>query len=343
MNTIPRNPSGAKVGTITAEQVIVAIPTLNEKAHIERCLRSLIDGEAFCAEVQFVVVDGGSTDRTREIVAELSAHYNNIELIHNPDKLQSAGINRVASECGRREHEILVRCDAHAAYPPGYIRRVVAAFETLPDAASVTGVLDARGNNCFQKAAAWAVDTRLGSGGSGHRGGSVSKWVDHGHHAGFRLSWFQQLGGYDPTFSHNEDAEYDMRLTQAGGRVWLDHNLRVDYVMRPSWRKLFLQYWRYGKGRARTCLKHNIRPGARQVIPTAALILQIVSLIVGLVQPWALVVPALYLSALLAVSLAATAQLRSLCGLWAGAALFAIHNAWAGGFLYGLAMRREPA
>lgn len=315
--------------------VIVAIPTLNEATYIESCLSSLMD-DPFCDGVLFAVADGGSTDGTQPIVQKIAQQRSNLILVDNPEVLQSAGINRVVESLAGSGHRFLVRCDAHAVYPEGFVRRVVEALETRSDAASVVGVLDARGQGCFQRAAAWVVDTPLGSGGSAHRGGTRSCWVDHGHHAGFRLDWFRRIGGYDPTFSHNEDAEYDERLKQAGGRVWLDGTLRTDYVMRPTPYALWRQYWRYGKGRARTVRKHALRPRVRQIIPALALLVHVVALLLALIWPPALVVPVLYIAVLAAVSGVAVFRMRSTCGLWAGVALFIIHNAWGAGFLRGM-------
>lgn len=68
------------------------------------------------------------------------------------------------------------------------------------EAEALATVMDSLGETCFQRGAAWAMETRLGSGGSGHRGGRTSGWVDHGHHAGFRLETFREVGGYDTGF-----------------------------------------------------------------------------------------------------------------------------------------------
>jgi len=337
----PADPSGNE--GLRPEHVLAVIPALNEARHVEECLASLMESDAFCERVLFVVADGGSTDGTREIVRALAAKRRNLVLLDNPEMLQSAGINRAALELAGPDHRILVRCDAHARYPNGYVRRVAEALAARPEAASVVGVLDARGHNCFQRASAWVVDTPFGSGGSAHRGGIRSGWVDHGHHAGFRLEWFRHLDGYDPGFSHNEDAEYDVRLTRAGGRLWLDGALRTDYVMRPTPRALWVQYWRYGKGRARTVLKHRMRPRLRQIAPALSLILQGLCLLIAPLWPPALGVPALYLAVLAAISIVASVRMRSACGMWAGVALLIIHTAWGAGFIRGLARGGDGA
>lgn len=318
---------------IPPHAVIVAVPALNEEAAIEDCLLSLMADDPFMVDVLVVVSDGGSKDRTIAIVETLRKRFANLHIQRNPLKLQSAAVNAVVSGCARSEHTVLVRCDAHAVYPNGYVRDVVASLAAQPDAASVAVPMDSKGHTGFGRAAAWIVDTKLGSGGSAHRGGTQSHWVDHAHHAGFRLPWFRKIGGYDPSFSHNEDAEYDHRLGLAGGKIWLDTDIRLDYHMRDTLPKLAKQYWNYGRGRARTILKHRMKPRLRQMIPVIHVILLILAILLAQVAPVFWAYPLFYLVVLAGVSLKGVGAISSLSGLWAGPALGAMHVAWGLGFL----------
>lgn len=326
--------------TFQPEQVLIAIPALNEAAHIETCIRSLLQDDPALVHVTCVVADGGSQDGTQDLVRALGQDFPNIHLVENPQRYQSAGVNRVVEHCAKDQHVYLVRCDAHSVYPAGYVRRIIETFHKVPEAASVATVMDATGRSCFQQASAWIVDTPFGSGGSAHRGGSRSGWVDHAHHAGFRLDWFRRIGGYDPDFTHNEDAEYDHRLGLAGGRVWLATDIRMDYQMRPTPWGLVRQYWAYGKGRARTVLKHRMRPRLRQIVPVLNLLLLLLCLALSLLWLPFLAWPLFYVLCLCAISVAALVGLRSACGLWAGVVLAVIHNAWALGFLVQVVLRR---
>ena len=256
-----------------ASQIIVAVPALNEADFIAACLTSLGLDTPEMAQVIFVVADGGSTDGTRDIVADMAQSRGNLHLLDNPAKLQSAGVN-----------------------------------------------------------AAWIVDTPLGSGGASHRGGKASRFVDHGHHAAFDRESFNEIGGYDARFSHNEDAEYDRRLTEAGGRIWLDAGIRLTYFMRPTPRALARQYYTYGRGRMRTLLKHGDRPKLRQMLPVVLLCICILSLGAGaLIHPWGFAAVLGYGAILLGASLWVATRHRSLCGLWAGVALGLMHLSWAVG------------
>lgn len=315
---------------VAGEHVLAVIPVLNEALHVEACVRSLMTGDDRLRDVRLVVVDGGSKDETRELVTRLSAAFPNLSLIDNPERLQSAAVNLAARACGQGR-KVMVRCDAHAIYPPGYIMRVADSLMAR-GVESVATPMDAVGESCFQKANAFIVDTPLGSGGSAHRGGRVSGFVDHGHHAGFDLAAFLANDGYDPTFSHNEDGEYDRRLRARGGRIFLDADIRLTYLPRASAVGLARQYFNYGKGRARNLMKHGDMPRLRQMIPPATLVACVAGVLLAPVWQWALMAPVGYVGLLAIASVYVALKMKSWCGLLAGAASAIMHMSWSAGF-----------
>lgn len=327
--------SRAAPRAVAGADVLVAIPVLNEEVHIEACVRSLMKGDQRLASVEFAIVDGGSTDRTRSIVADLIDEFPNLRLLYNPKGLQSAAVNLAARDLGMGRR-ILVRCDAHSIYPQGFVMAVADSLNRR-GVASVVVPMDAVGRTCFQRAAAWIVDTPLGSGGSAHRGGRKSMFVDHGHHAGFDLKTFLHVGGYDETFSHNEDAEFDKRLRDAGGRIFLDADIRLRYLPRRTASALARQYFNYGKGRARTILTHGEPPRLRQMIPVATLAACVLGIAVSPLTLWGLALPGGYLAILALASIGIALKRRSFCGLMAGPASAIMHMSWAVGFLRQLA------
>lgn len=323
---------------VAGADVLVTVPVFNEAAHIETCIRSLMTGDDRLRDIRFVVVDGGSTDETCGIVRGLFLEFPNLELLHNPEQLQSAGINLAARACGAG-CRILVRCDAHSIYPPNFIMQVADSLDRR-GVVSLVVPMDAVGKTCFQRANAWIVDTPLGSGGSAHRGGRKSMFVDHGHHAGFDLRTFLNAGGYDETFSHNEDAELDTRLRKTGNRIFLDADIRLSYLPRSGVVSLVRQYFNYGKGRARTLMKHGEKPRLRQLIPPATLLACLLGLAVAPFTLWGLIPPGGYLAALALASIAVAVKHRSACGLLAGLASATMHMSWSVGLLLQLILDR---
>jgi len=319
--------------------ILVVIPTLNEARTIETVIASLLADPPPDARVALVVADGGSSDGTQAIVAGVAARRPEVQLLQNPHRLQSAAVNLAARQHGNGV-DVLVRCDAHAIYPVGFVRQLVESLDRT-GADAVVVPMDSTGDNCVQRAVAWVSDTLVGSGGSAHRGGRRSAFVDHGHHAAFRMASFLRAGGYDESFTHNEDAELDCRQRALGSRIWLDADIRLAYHPRATLGALWRQYFNYGRGRSRTVRRHPGSWRPRQLAVPANLVLCIAGIALAPLLPAALVLPLAYLGALGWVSLHVAFARRSVCGLLAGPAAFVMHNAWALGFFNGMLTMHE--
>jgi succinoglycan biosynthesis protein ExoA len=244
---------------------LIVVPCLNESAHIEGLIDTLISQSQGTGSL-IVIADGGSTDGTVDKVKQAAAQHDSLKYLFNPQRLQSAAVNLAVATYGA-DFEYVIRIDAHAGYPTDYITQLISAAKAK-SAASVVVSMDTIGTSDMQTAVAIAQNSKLGNGGSDHRlNAGDGRWVDHGHHALMRIDAFQEVGGYDESFSHNEDAELDQRLTQAGHKIWLTGKTHIDYFPRDSFAGLARQYFGFGAGRARTVLKHKIMPRARQLIP----------------------------------------------------------------------------
>lgn len=315
------------------EQVTIIIPTLDEERYLERCLRSLVPPGPPPAELrEILVVDGGSTDDTVAIAKGLAAgELPMIRVLHNPGRIQSAAFNLAMREADSQSTSLL-RCDAHAEYAPGFIGRAVSTLaETRAGVVGFSAVPAAE--DTFQRAVAFAQSSWIGVGGSRYRQGGASGWVDSAMHGCFSAAAVRQVGGYDETFTHNEDAELSLRLRQAGFGVWFDTELKVAYYPRDSAISLARQYFSYGRGRARTCLKHRIRPRARQTAPVA-LVLANAALAAASARRPALALPlAAYAATLTAISAKEAARQRDPALLLAAPALAVMHHTWGAGFL----------
>lgn len=308
----------------------VVIPTLNEIAHIEGLLLHLL---AEPPEIvgAILVADGGSEDGTRAVVRRIAEKDRRVRLIVNPDRIQAAGVNRAVAKADRR-FGVIVRVDAHALYPAGFVGKLLAAMEAC-GADSVVVRLDTVGRGRFQRAVAAAQNSRAGTGGSAHRMGRVSGFVDHGHHAAFRRAIFERAGGYDERFEANEDAELDARIRALGGRIWLDVGIPVTYFPRSTLSSLARQYWRYGSGRARTYRKHGERLRLRQMLPPLALLTVTLGFALAPFAPATLLLPGAYFAAITVTGVALAIEHGSLAILLAIPALATMHFAWGAGFL----------
>ena len=318
----------APMETPSAMPCMIVIPCLNEADHIA----ALIDRLSPSTErldMRIVVVDGGSSDGTQRIVENIAASNSRVALLHNPKKIQSAAINLAVEQFGDG-FTGFIRIDAHGDYPANYCDRLLEDVATT-NADSVVVSMATKGFGAFQKATAIAQNSKLGNGGSPHRHGAQGHWTDHGHHAFMRVSAFRAVGGYDESFSHNEDAELDYRLRAAGYRIWMTDKTFMVYYPRASVSALFRQYLGYGRGRARNILKHRAMPKIRQMIPLMVLPV-VVGASLAVLNLAALIPVGLWVAVCLGYGVWLALDQRNLYGPLAGFSAMVMHLAWSTGF-----------
>jgi glycosyltransferase involved in cell wall biosynthesis len=233
------------------DTVTVAVPVLNESVNIENCLNSIL-AQDYERIQEIIVVDGGSTDGTIQIVERYCQVDSRIQLIHNPKKYQTFALNLALSIA---KGSIFARVDGHCVIESDYISNGVKALNSS-HASVVGGSIHPIGRTWIEKGISAAMESRFGSGAASfHRADSPCGFVDTVYLGLFRTDDLKKVGGYDETFYVNEDAELNFRLSKLSG-VYFDNTIKSNYRPRGSLRALAKQYFRYGQFRAKTVLKH---------------------------------------------------------------------------------------
>lgn len=249
---------------VTPPFVSIAVPAFNEEHYIEKCLRSLLDQDYPAECVEILVADGGSEDKTREIIARIAACDSRVRMLDNSKhRIQSSGMNLAIKES---KGEYILITDVHAEYSKNYVSKVVEVF--LKMGADVAGGAQrAKAQTRFQQALCAALNSPLGVGGAAYRSADKEGWVDTVYPGAFRRGILEKVGLYDVKAITNEDAELFQRVLEVGGGVYLSKEIVVHYYPRKSYRLLAKQYFKYGDGRARTLLLHKRFPVVRPLIP----------------------------------------------------------------------------
>jgi succinoglycan biosynthesis protein ExoA len=331
----PRRLSGMD-NTSARPVFTILVACLNEEKRIGAAISSLLD-DHFKSNGEMIVLDGGSDDRTREIVAGFVDQGWPIRLIVNPGRIQSEGLN-----LGLREAKgaFIIRADAHCLYPPRYAERCLEML-ARPEIASAGGVMFPVGERPVQRAIALAMRHPIGVGNAKYHLGNHQGFYDGVYLGAFKREVFDRLGGYDPRLRYNEDADLNLRILGSGGKIWLDGTLQVTYFPRDSFAKLFTQYFNYGRGRCRTTLKHRRFTSLRQILPPLLVVSLASALALSFFNPVFLLWIVLYASCVLGISIFSrfdsnpAPSLRILIFL----ALIVMHTAWGLGFLAELGTR----
>lgn len=297
--------------------VTIAMPSYNEEHYIEECLRSILRQDYPADKMEILVADGGSQDKTREIVNRLSQEDGRIRLIDNSEhRIQSYGMNLCIKES---KGEFILVTDVHAEYANNYVSALVNTFlRTGADAAG--GAQRAKAHTWFQKALCAALTSPFGVGGAAYRDPNKEGWVDTVFPGSFRRTILEKVGLYDVKAVTNEDAELFQRILEAGGKVYLSKDVVVHYYPRKSFRLLAKQYFKYGDGRARTLLLHKGLPVLRPMLP---FFFVLASGAIVLVPPFQALAP-LWFGAYAAITGVEALRVGLKEGLWAVPVVWAI-------------------
>ncbi|MCC5650347.1 glycosyltransferase family 2 protein [Nostoc sp. XA013] len=264
----------------TSPFVSLVIPTYNEAANIEKIIRGFIS-TLYPNLVEILVADGDSTDGTQDIVKKLSLEDSRVKVIHNPLKIQSAGLNLSLQEC---TGDIFLRADAHSDYASDYIQRCV---ETLLEskAINVGGAQRFVAKTPFQAGVALASKSFLGSGGAKYRNPNYNGYADTVYLGCFWTKELRDASGFDISQITNQDAELNQKLLSKNPQaIYISSNIRVWYYPRKTWKSICIQYFKYGRGRYLTSIKHTNKLQLRGKLPflfiSATLLLSLLDFIV---------------------------------------------------------------
>jgi succinoglycan biosynthesis protein ExoA len=311
--------------------VTVVIPARNEERAIGPCLESVLAQDY--PNLQVIVVDGASRDGTADVVGRFAARDGRVELVSNPDAIIPVSLNLAL---GAARGRWLVRVDAHAAIPPGYVRRAVGHLAT-GRWGGVGGRKDGMGSSAAGRAVAAAMGSKFGAGPSTYHHGTSERTVEHIPFGAYPTELVRALGGWDEGLVVNQDFEFDYRVRQAGHELLFDPELSIAWQSRQTIRELFSQYRRYGRGKTVVLRKHPGSLGLRHLLPPALVAWLAGAAVVGVRRPGLAAAALAPYAAALAAATALTARSVPDRGarLRLPAAFAAMHVGWGVGFWEG--------
>ncbi|GAB3600986.1 glycosyltransferase family 2 protein [Microbacterium tumbae] len=328
--------------TTPSAGVTFVMPVLNERAYLAHAVDSVLSQEV-PGESEIVLALGPSTDGTTDLARELAGRDPRIRLVDNPAAHIPVGLN-AAIRAGR--FPTIVRVDAHSELSPGY---TVRAMETLERTASanVGGVMHAEGRSPFQKAVAWAYNSPIGLGGGAYHGGAREGEAESAYLGVMRREVLEEVGLFDESIRRGEDWELNLRIRQAGHRVWFDPTLAVTYWPRESWLRLARQFRATGAWRGELVRRYGRRNGLRFFAPPALVLNVVAALAIAVLQltgvlsgagsaiaSLAYAPLAAYVLLVIAMALTPGRSIRE--RLWTLLVLPTMHLSWGLGFLGGV-------
>ena len=314
-------------------KVSVVIPMRNEEKFIKKCLESILQNDYPKDKLEIIIVDGMSSDRSKELAMEYESKYGFIKVLDNPKRIQASALNIGIKES---KGEIIIRMDAHTIYDKDYIKNCVDLLMKT-DAKNVGGVQYAVGTNYITKAIALAMNSPFGAGDAKFRYAQSEMLVDTVYLGAWWKKTLVELGGFSEWAVKNQDYELNYRIRKAGGKILLSPKIKCKYYVRSSLWKFIKQYFTYGIWKVRVLKEHPGSLRYRQLVPPLFVLALLMSIaILPLSVKAGMVVPVIYTAVNILVSLKIALK-NGIKYLPVLPIVFAtMHISWGLGFLYGL-------
>ena len=218
-------------------KISVIIPIYNEEKYIAKCLDSIIESDYYKNKMEVLLVDGGSSDKTIEIIKKYQEKYPFFELLHNPKKIVPVAMNIGIKNA---KGEYIIRLDAHSSYPKDYFKKLIYWHKKL-NADNVGGVVitEIKNKNRISNSIKNVLSDRLGVGGAKFRIGIKKiEEVDTVPFGCYKRNIFDKAGLYNERLVRNQDIELNRRIKNSGGKIYLIPEIKCTYFARETYKDL---------------------------------------------------------------------------------------------------------
>jgi cellulose synthase/poly-beta-1,6-N-acetylglucosamine synthase-like glycosyltransferase len=327
--------------------VSVIMPVRNEEAYIRAALVALAKQDYPRDRFEVIVLDGESSDSTL-LKAEATAREYGIPdaFLTNHRRTTASSLNMgLALARG----DVIIHLDGHTEVQQSFVSESVSALrQSQADAAG--GTIRTVGRGAVGKAIALAMSSPFGVGDASFRVSQEEQWAETVPFAAYRREVFARIGGFAEDIDRGEDDEFNYRLRDQGGRIWMTPSIRTDYYARSTYGALMRQYFGYGIAKVDVLRRHPARLRLRHLVPPLFVLVvwgsAVMSLIDGVFFRILGLTAATYVASNLVASLHTAIQGHWRVLPYLPAAFASIHLAAGAGMLAGavraLRTRRKP-
>lgn len=265
--------------------VSALLVTRNEKDYIRMSLMSLIE-QTYPKDIyEIIIVDGGSTDGTLDVIKELQDTYNSesfsIRVVPNPKKILATGWN-IGIQSAKGDY--VVRIDAHATADKDFIEKSVETMQRV-DAVCVGGKLASKSLNGEEDVISYVLSSPFGVGNSSFRVSEEEGYADTAVYGLYEKEIFETAGYFDEKMVRNQDIEMHSRIKKVGGKFYFNPKIKCTYYTRNTVKKMLKQAYGNGQWNMVLLKRGSGALSIRHLIPFFFVLGVIGSIILGFVHP----------------------------------------------------------
>jgi cellulose synthase/poly-beta-1,6-N-acetylglucosamine synthase-like glycosyltransferase len=318
--------------------VSVVVGIRNEERFIEECIESLLSLDYPQDSYEIIIVDGMSTDRTRDLVQKYP-----VRLLLNKRKNVAAARN-LGVENARGD--LVAFTDGDCKVDSEWLKILVREMQNASDSVVCVGgpnlIFDT--DPVFGRVVGYAQETFLGSGGSAQSNNSTKKhYVSSlpNCNAMYKKSAIQEVGCFDERFSIGQDGDLNYRIGKTGRKFLYIPEAQVLHHRRGTFKSFSVRMFKYGMWMAELFKKHGEFVRWYAFLPSIAIIFSVVLLVSSIMYLTPVVLllalATIYFILVFITSIQVTYKMRSRYGLFALLVIPVQHITYGLGFLYSYA------
>lgn len=241
----------------------IVIPCWQEEQYIKKCVQSCLEQD-YLGSCTVIVADGGSTDKTREILKKMAEQFSKLNLVFHQEKSTPISLNKGIS-AGQSDWVMIL--GAHSELPPNYVSQCVKNTMENHSIDCIGGWIQNHYHDTTAQVIGWAMSSPFGVGNAHFRTGRQKGFVDTVAFGMYRREAIEQIGLFNEDLARNQDDELNFRFSNAGYTLYLDPEIQCTYFVRSSWKKVSSQYFQYGLWKVYVNVLHQQITTLRQLIP----------------------------------------------------------------------------
>lgn len=217
-------------------KISVICTVKNEESSIEEFIISLLSQTRLPDEI--IIVDGGSTDNTMNIIIKYSERNSIIKLISKPGVNIAQGRNIAVKES---KCEYIASTDAGCRVDKDWLANLVNGFKCEKNVDVVSGFYMPDSRTLFEECVAEVTYVKL-------KNIDPKKFLPSSRSIAFRKKAWETVDGYPEWLYTAEDTLFDINLKKKGFNFVFSKEALVYWRPRENIKKLSKQMYLYGKG-----------------------------------------------------------------------------------------------
>lgn len=227
--------------------ISLCVIAYNEEDYINSILEDIKQQDYNHQDMELVLVDSASTDKTRELMQDFlnknDTEFRKLSLLDNPKRTLPCGWN-VALKA--YEGEAILKVDAHATIPKDFVSKNVALLKAGEDVCGGRRPTIIKDGTNWQDTLLLAENSMFGSSIASFRNNPGKTYVKSIFHGAYKRKVFDKIGGFNENLTRTEDNEIHYRIRKAGFKIAFDPEIVSYQYIRSSLPKMLKQKYANG-------------------------------------------------------------------------------------------------